>query len=84
MLAERLAEWVTDGLRALVLEAHGYRCKVIEFVGSEHTQKNLLLAAVRRDEGDPGMAAASAAAGEAAERLRTFFGVQQQALDSLR
>ncbi|MCC7397357.1 MAG: SAM-dependent methyltransferase [Planctomycetes bacterium] len=84
MLAERLAEWVTDGLRALVLEGHGYRCKVIEFVGSEHTQKNLLLAAVRRDDGDPGTAAASAAAREAAARLRTFFGVQQQALDPLR
>lgn len=47
LLAERLSEWLTDALRALFLEWAGYRVKVVEFVGSEHTPKNLLLAGVR-------------------------------------
>lgn len=48
LLKERLAEWLTDGLRTLFLEWAGYQCKVIEFVTSEHTTKNLMIAAVRR------------------------------------
>lgn len=47
LFAERMAEWVTDGLRTLFLEWAGYRVKVVEFVSPEHTAKNLLLAAVR-------------------------------------
>ena len=46
-MEERMAEWVTDGLRALFLEWAGYRTKVMEFVASEHTPKNLMIAAVR-------------------------------------
>jgi hypothetical protein len=48
ILAEREAELVTDGLRALVLEIHGYAAKVIEFISPEDTSKNLLLTAQRR------------------------------------
>ncbi len=43
MLKERFAEWLTDGLRALYLQAAGYEVTVMEFVASEHTPKNLLL-----------------------------------------
>ena len=32
ILKERLAEWLTDGLRALYLEAAGYRSQVFEFI----------------------------------------------------
>jgi len=49
ILAERLSEWLTDGLRALRLEQAGYATKVIEFVASEHTPRNLLIAGIRRD-----------------------------------
>jgi hypothetical protein len=48
ILAEREAEIVTDGLRALVLEIHGYAAKVFEFISPEETSKNLMLAAHRR------------------------------------
>lgn len=48
ILAEREAELVTDGLRALVLEIHGYAAKVFEFISPEETSKNLMLAAHRR------------------------------------
>jgi hypothetical protein len=42
---ERQAEMLTDGLRALILEKYGYRVKVVEFVPSEHTPKNVMLIA---------------------------------------
>ena len=50
VMEERMAEWLTDGLRALFLEWAGYRTKVVEFISSEHTPKNLMIAAVRHDE----------------------------------
>lgn len=48
ILAEREAELVTDGLRALLLEIHGYKASVFEFIAPEHTGKNLMIAAHRR------------------------------------
>jgi SAM-dependent methyltransferase len=47
---ERQAEFVTDALRALLLEWVGYRTKVFEFISTEHTAKNLMIAAVRTGE----------------------------------
>lgn len=47
IMAERLAEWATDGLRAMYLDWAGYRARLQEFVSSEHTPKNLMLAAIR-------------------------------------
>jgi SAM-dependent methyltransferase len=49
ILEERFSEWLTDGLRALRLQAAGYETKVIEFVASEHTARNLLIVGVRQD-----------------------------------
>ncbi|MCE9608668.1 MAG: SAM-dependent methyltransferase [Chthoniobacter sp.] len=48
ILAEREAEIVTDGIRALLLEIHGYKASVFEFISSEHTGKNLMIAAHKR------------------------------------
>jgi SAM-dependent methyltransferase len=50
ILAEREAEIVTDGLRALLLEMRGYKASVFEFISPEHTSKNLMLAAQRRPQ----------------------------------
>jgi hypothetical protein len=44
---ERQAEMVTDSLRALILEYFGYSVKVFEFVGGEHTPKNVMIAATK-------------------------------------
>ncbi len=49
ILEERFSEWLTDGLRALRMEEAGYATKVIEFVASEHTPRNLLIAGVRKE-----------------------------------
>jgi hypothetical protein len=72
IMAERMAEWVTDGVRALHLEAAGYRTKIIEFVASEHTPKNLMIAAIRT--GPP-------TGRNPLERFREFFGIRHHALD---
>ena len=45
---EREAEMVTDSLRALLLEEAGYKVQVMEFISSEHTDKNKLLVATKR------------------------------------
>ena len=43
ILKERQAEIITDSLRALLMEAYGYKTKVFEFISSEHTPKNVMI-----------------------------------------
>jgi len=38
---------ITNVLRGLYLEAHGYKVRVTEFTGFEHTQKNEMIFAER-------------------------------------
>jgi SAM-dependent methyltransferase len=47
ILRERFGDVLTDALRAALLRLVGYRVDVVEFVGGEHTPRNLLLRAVR-------------------------------------
>ncbi|HEY1192446.1 MAG TPA: SAM-dependent methyltransferase [Gemmata sp.] len=47
ILAQRTADLVTDAFRALALRIVGYRTDVVEFVGTEHTARNLMIRAVR-------------------------------------
>lgn len=50
----QLADMLTDGLRALWLEAAGYDTQVFEFIGLEDTAKNkMILAVKRRQPRDP-------------------------------
>ena len=51
IVLERHAEFVTDALRAALLEWAGYDTKVFEFISTEHTAKNLMIAAVKRSAG---------------------------------
>lgn len=72
---ERHAEFATDALRALLLEWAGYETKVFEFISSEHTGKNLMIAASKR----PGLARDE----DTAKKVRdfaAFYGVTHQAL----
>jgi SAM-dependent methyltransferase len=72
---ERHAEFATDALRALLLEWAGYDTKVFEFISTEHTAKNLMIAATKR----PGGARTEDAALRVRE-LAAFYGIQSQAL----
>ncbi len=75
ILLDRHAELVTDAVRAALLEWAGYDVKVFEFVSTEHTAKNLMIAAVRR----PGPARTDAAA-HAIREFAAFHGLRHQRL----
>ncbi|MFN2489592.1 MAG: SAM-dependent methyltransferase [Actinomycetota bacterium] len=47
ILRERLGDVLTDTFRAALLQLLGYRAEVLEFVTPEHTDRNLMLRAVR-------------------------------------
>jgi SAM-dependent methyltransferase len=47
ILRERLADVLTDSLRAAILRIVGYRVEVVEFVDTKHTPRNALIRAVR-------------------------------------
>jgi hypothetical protein len=47
ILQQRTADIATDAFRALALRISGYRTDVVEFVGTEHTARNLMIRAVR-------------------------------------
>lgn len=51
LIKERMAALYTDAIRAQVLENHGYRTQILEFIDMEHTPKNILIRAVK--EGKP-------------------------------
>jgi SAM-dependent methyltransferase len=46
IIKERFAETITDLIRSLILEAHGYETKIFEFIGAENTPKNVMITAV--------------------------------------
>ena len=65
LLKERLSAILTDAIRANLLEEAGYDTQVLEFIDMEHTPKNILIRAVRRQEKreDSGISELTAALG---------------------
>ena len=58
---------VTDTLRALLLEWCGYSTTVFEFIGGEHTAKNVMIAAIKKPRvlgPESGVGAGAGAGGE--------------------
>ncbi len=47
LLKERLGDILTDALRVHILKLLGYRSETIEFVGDQHTPRNLMIRAVK-------------------------------------
>ena len=72
------AEMLTDGLRAMLLEACGYETQVFEFVALEHTQKNKMILAVKR----PDCSDAAPVLAQIRE-LKSFYGIRDQYLETL-
>ncbi len=72
------AEMLTDGLRALLLDACGYATQVFEFVSLEHTAKNKMILAVKRPQ-----AGAPDAVLTQLRELKDFYGIREQCLETL-
>jgi SAM-dependent methyltransferase len=72
------AEMLTDGLRALLLDACGYDAQVFEFVSLEHTAKNKMILAVKRP-----VPAAQDALLQQVRDIKAFYGVREQCLETL-
>jgi protein-tyrosine-phosphatase len=47
LMKERMSDLLTDALRAQILRLLGYRVDVIEFIGGEHTPRNLMIRGVK-------------------------------------
>ena len=81
LFKQRQADLVTDAARCLLLEAEGYKVKVIEFVSTEHTAKNILIAAIRdarvdRTQAQTQYAALKAQMGFTSQHLETLLSKQ--------
>ncbi len=76
------AEMLTDGLRAMLLDACGYDTQVFEFVALEHTNKNKMILAVKR-EVVPGNARAAAEIWQQIDEIKGFYGIRDQCLETL-
>lgn len=48
LIKERFSALATDAIRAELLESHGYRVQLLEFIEESATPKNLLIRAVRK------------------------------------
>ena len=59
IMKERLGDLITDALRMQIMKLRGYRVEAIEFIGGEHTPRNLMIRAVK-----------TGAIADAAEKLR--------------
>lgn len=48
ILKEKIASFITDGMRSLYLESVGYKVQVMEFIDMQHTPKNILIKAIHQ------------------------------------
>jgi SAM-dependent methyltransferase len=74
IFVERQAEFVTDALRALLLEWAGYSTRVMEFISTEHTAKNTMISAVKAHR--PG----NESTAKAIREFAAFYGVRHHTL----
>ena len=72
------AEMLTDSLRALLLQAHGYDTQVFEFVSLEHTSKNKMILAAKRARPLP-----TEPVLEQIRALKDFYAVREHCLETL-
>ena len=75
---ERMAEMVTDGLRAQLMELSGYKTNLFEFISDAHTPKNVMIVATKA--GKPANVEKLRAA---IERTKAEFGIAQHHLETL-
>jgi hypothetical protein len=81
ILMERESELITDSLRSLLLQLNGYKTKVMEFISSVHTPKNIMIAGIKNKSGmSPDMRAAIE---KDIEEIKSAFGIKEHYLEKL-
>lgn len=79
ILLERQAEIATDAIRALLLEAYGYKTRVFDFIATEHTPKNVLIVGIRQEK----QATSTAVFFEKVAALKALFSLDSHHLETL-
>jgi 2-polyprenyl-3-methyl-5-hydroxy-6-metoxy-1,4-benzoquinol methylase len=79
ILLERQAEMVTDTIRALILEAHGYKTKVFDFIEEEDTPKNVLIVGTKAISSDIIFKENM----DRVKALKEMFGIKEHYLETL-
>ncbi len=77
IFAERQAELLTDALRALIMEKFGYQTKVVEFISTEHTPKNVMIIGVRKNQNVD-----KSAISAQIHQLKNLYGVEHHYLET--
>ena len=72
---ERIAEMVTDGLRAELMELSGYKTNLFEFISDTHTPKNVMIVAQKTGKKNE-------AALEKFNAAKKFFRIKEHALET--
>ncbi len=74
---ERQAEMVTDAIRAMILEYHGNKTKVFEFITDAHTPKNIMIVAekINKPKDDSIL--------QKIKNAKEFFGIGEHYLEKL-
>jgi hypothetical protein len=79
ILAERQAEILTDTIRSLILEAHGYSTTVFEFISTEHTPKNVMISAIKTKSAPQDTAKTL----DQVKKLKESYGIKYHHLEKL-
>ncbi len=79
ILKERQAEIITDSLRAMLMEAYGYKTKVFEFISTEHTPKNLLIVGRKTAKPNPDKEQILSNV----DKIKDMFGIKKHYLETL-
>lgn len=78
LLKERISALITDAVRANLLEQQGYDTQVLEFIDMEHTPKNILIRAVKREgmKYKPGAISQKTAPAQQLEQLESLLHIE--------
>jgi hypothetical protein len=79
ILLERQAEMVTDAIRALLLEATGYKTRVFDFIATEHTPKNVMIVGIKNETTSVNKEAYL----EKVKALKGMFNIEEHYLEKL-
>ena len=79
ILKERQSETITDTIRAMIMEAYGYKTNVFEFIETEHTPKNVIIVGISNHTAE---VPSQEIIGQI-QQLKALFGIKKHHLEKL-